>query len=176
MNDDDLVMQEVIEFLEMSDAEFEAMSIDDRKAVVSPEGHERVPKPDFRALSIVELDAQARHRGPHWIAAVYELTDRAAYDDTAARTAAELAKLPLLREERVFHWASATWAVINELLRADSPVARSCACEVFDTIDEAEQADILIWLKASSIELARVEKNNSDKWVRGGYNNVPDSG
>ncbi|MGQ4600445.1 hypothetical protein [Nocardia sp. R6R-6] len=163
MNDDDLVMQEVIDFLEMSDAEFEAMSLDDRKAVVFPEGHERVPKPDFRALSIVELDAHARRREPHWIAAVYELTDRAAYDDAAARTVAGLAKLPLLREERIYHWASMAWAVINELLRADTPVARSCAYEIFNTIDEAEQADILFWLKASSIELARVEKVLSDK-------------
>ncbi|MGV9679786.1 hypothetical protein ACWDSJ_31280 [Nocardia sp. NPDC003482] len=115
------------------------------------------PRPlrDFRRASLGELDALARNREPNWVAAVCELASRA-HDDAAARLVAELAKLPLLRAERLFHWASLTWMVIGELLAADTPVARACARAVFDTLDERDRVDVLFWLR-TSIDEAQID-------------------
>ncbi|MFD7846763.1 hypothetical protein ACFV4K_28000 [Nocardia sp. NPDC059764] len=111
---------------------------------------------DFDALGMPDLMKISREKGPDRNNAVLEIARRASYDDSAARLARDLALLSDLREDRLFHWSSMSWAVLHALLSADTPVSRSCAYEVFYAFYSAEQSDVLFWLKAPSIEEASV--------------------
>ncbi|MEU1206470.1 hypothetical protein [Nocardia sp. NPDC005825] len=117
---------------------------------------------DFEAMDMSDLAKVAREKGIDRNTAVLEIARRAAYDDSAARLARDLALLPELREDRLFHWSSMSWAVLHALLSADTPVSRACAYEVFHAFDTRERSDVLFWLKAPSIEEAQVPRSKPD--------------
>ncbi|MGI5221202.1 hypothetical protein [Nocardia sp. CA-290969] len=123
---------------------------------IDPEGLRDTPPPDLSSMSTQALYDFSISNYVHRGRAVFELLDRAPSDDSAARLVSELAKSPLLREDRM-HRASMTWAVIARLLAAETPVSRSCAYEVFGSLSPGEQDEVLSWLRASRIEDAHPE-------------------
>lgn len=139
------------QFEEPDDLDPEMLALDWDE--IDPEGLRDTPPPDFRSMSVRELYDLSLANYVHRGGAVFELLARAAYDDAAARTAAELGKLPILREDRM-HRASMTWAVISNLLAAETSISRSCAYDVFRTLDRNEQDEVLSWLRVERIEAA----------------------
>jgi hypothetical protein len=84
--------------------------------------------------------------------AVFELADRAKSDVDAAARLGALTRLPLLRDDRLFHHVSLAWSAIVGLLAAETPEARQIAYEAFEALDPDDQRDLLDYLKCSRIQ------------------------
>ena len=103
-------------------------------------------------MSNGELAELAQRGGPYRGKAVFELVDRAASDDDAATRLGDLSRLPGLRDDRVFHLVSLSWAAIIGLLAAETAHSRSVAYAAFRALPAADQADLLAYVKAERIE------------------------
>jgi hypothetical protein len=108
--------------------------------------------PPLGQMSTQEVADLAARGGPYRGGAVFELVDRAPADDEAATRLDHLSRLPLLREDRVFHLVSLAWAAIIGLLAAETPHARRLAYAAFVALDSAEQAKFLSYLRVERIE------------------------
>ncbi|MEU8895748.1 hypothetical protein [Nocardia sp. NPDC048505] len=122
-------------------------------ADIDPTGLRTRPTPAFETMSNAELSALALAGSPHTGSAAFALIDRAPHDDTAARAAGDIAKMPSAQSDR-FNRISLTWSIIAGLLATQTPVARACAYEAFEVLPAAEQAEVLDWLQAPDIRSA----------------------
>src|SRR6266545_2514706 len=100
------------------------------------------PAPATETMTVSELDALARARGPWRGKAVFALIDRIPGDAAAVEVLGDLAKQPAVRNDRM-HLVTLAWAVVQALLAADTPRARALAEGAFDEFDEMEQEKFL---------------------------------
>ncbi|WP_232344442.1 hypothetical protein [Actinoplanes awajinensis] len=98
-----------------------------------------------------QLAELARGRGSQRAPAVLELITRAGRDEIADLLG-ELSRLPLLREDRLFHLVSVAWAAIIGLLAAETPHAREVAYAAYADLPQRDQELLLIYLHAGRIE------------------------
>jgi hypothetical protein len=115
------------------------------------------PAPSTETMTVTELDTLARAGGPWRGKAVFALIDRVPGDTAAVDALGELAKLPVLRNDRI-HMVTLAWAAITGLLAGETPRSRALAYSAFAELGEREQEDFLRSLKASSIEEAHPAK------------------
>jgi hypothetical protein len=114
------------------------------------------PAPATAQMTVGQLDELVRAGGPYRGKGVFALIDRLP-DPGAVETLGQLAKLPLLRRDKL-HMITLGWAAIIGLLAGETPRSRQLAYEAFADLDEREQADFLRYLKAESIEAAHPER------------------
>ncbi|MBM0256003.1 hypothetical protein [Micromonospora sp. 4G55] len=103
-------------------------------------------------MSNEDLTELVQRGGPYRGKAVFELVDRAATDDDAATRLGDLSRLPALRDDRVFHLVSLSWAAIIGLLAAETAHSRSVAYAAFHALPAADQTGFLTYVKAERIE------------------------
>ncbi|MGK5444190.1 hypothetical protein ACSNN7_20560 [Micromonospora sp. URMC 105] len=103
-------------------------------------------------MSNEELTELVRRGGPYRGKAVFELVDRAASDDDAVTRLGDLSRLPALRDDRVFHLVSLSWAAIIGLLAAETAHSRSVAYAAFRALPAVDQTEFLMYVKAERIE------------------------
>jgi hypothetical protein len=115
------------------------------------------PAPAVGQMSTAELDALVRAGGPYRGKAVFALIDRVPGDTAAVEALGELAKLPLLRNDRL-HLVTLAWAAITGLLAAETPRSRALAYEAFAALPGSEREDLLRSWKATTIEQAHPAK------------------
>jgi len=115
------------------------------------------PAPETARMTAAELDALVRAGGPYRGKAVFALIDRTPGDAGAIEALGRLARLPLLRNDRV-HLVTLAWAAIIGLLAAETPRSRALAYAAFAELPGTEQQDLLRSLKAPTIEQAHPEK------------------
>jgi len=108
--------------------------------------------PAVGEMSNAELAGLIEEGHPFRGKAVFELADRARQDIDAATRLGALSRLPLLRNDRLFHHVSLAWSAIVGLLAAETPDARRIAYEAFDALDPADQRDLLDYLKSPRIQ------------------------
>jgi hypothetical protein len=111
-----------------------------------------VPEVSVGEMSVAELTdlAQSRHRSRG--TAVFELARRAGADDAAVIALGRLSRLPVLRDDRLFHLVAQAWAAIIGLLAAETDNARRAAYAAFADLEPADRADLLAYLKVDRIE------------------------
>jgi hypothetical protein len=117
-----------------------------------PEPPPLPPEPAVQEMSVAELKAFVEGRDVYRAKAVFELAARAGTDDAAVAVLGDLSRQPLMRHDRLFHWASLAWAAIIGLLAADTATSRRTAYEAFADLDPADQENLLTYLKVSRIE------------------------
>ncbi|NUO57815.1 MAG: hypothetical protein HOV78_14190 [Hamadaea sp.] len=115
------------------------------------------PAPETGTMTVAELDALARARGPWRGKAVFALIDRIPADSDAVESLGDLARQPIVRANRM-HLVTLAWAVIQALLAAGTPRSRELAERAFAELSPAEQQDFLRYLKAPSIQAANPPK------------------
>lgn len=113
------------------------------------------PEPPVRSMSVGELAALVEARDVYRAKAVLELAARAAADDAAASALGDLTRLPLMRDDRLFHLVSLAWAGIIGLLAAETEHARRTAYAAFGDLEPGDRADLLSYLGVDRIEEAR---------------------
>jgi hypothetical protein len=84
--------------------------------------------------------------------AVFELADRARSDVDAATRLGALTRLPLLRDDRLFHHVSLARSTTVGLLATETEQARQIAYEAFEALDADDQRDLLDYLRCSRIQ------------------------
>ena len=84
---------------------------------------------------------------------MFALIDRIPGDAAAIEALGELARLPLLRNDRI-HMVTLAWAAITGLLAAETPRSRELAYEAFAALPASEREDLLRSWKAPSVEEA----------------------
>lgn len=115
------------------------------------------PAPAVTQMTTSELDALVRAGGPYRGKAIFALIDRLPGDQAAIEALGELAKLPLVRNDRL-HMVTLAWAVITGLLAAETPRSRALAYEAFAALPASEREDLLRSWKAATIEEAHPTK------------------
>jgi hypothetical protein len=110
------------------------------------------PEPSVRDMSVGELTALVVGRDVYRAKAVFELASRARDDDDAVAALAQVSRLAVAREDRLFHWASLAWAAIIGLLAAETPRGRAAAYAAFADLEPADRENLLLYLKADRIE------------------------
>jgi hypothetical protein len=115
----------------------------------TPATETRLPEPPMHDMSVTELDALARGRGTFRARAVLELVRRARTDDAATDALGELSRLPWLREDRVFHLVSMSWAAIIGLLAAHTERCWATAHAAFADLDPGDREALLNYLEGS---------------------------
>ena len=105
-------------------------------------------------MSNAELARLVESEHPYRGKALFELSDRIAYDDDAATKVAMLSRLSSLRQARLFDRVSLAWSGIIALLAAETVHSRAAAYEAFGALEPEEQRDMLDYLEVSSIEEA----------------------
>jgi hypothetical protein len=110
------------------------------------------PEPPVRDLTVGELAGLVERRDVYRAKAVFELAARAAGDEAAAAALERLSRLPVARDDRLFHLVSLAWAAIIGLLAAETPFARQAAYAAFGGLEPADQSDLLAYLRAGRIE------------------------
>jgi hypothetical protein len=114
------------------------------------------PEPPVREMAVGELAALVEGRNVYRAKALFELAARAAQDD-AADALGHLSRLPVTRDDRLFHLVSLAWAAIIGLLAAGTPHARQVAYAAFADLDPRDRADLLDYLQVQRIEDAHPE-------------------
>lgn len=117
---------------------------------LDPDGLRNAPVPDVAELTNEALKILVTQGQAHFGLAALELTKRAATDTEAARIVGRLASLPVVQNER-FHRISMAWTIIAELLGSDTAETRAAAYEAFESLDPAEQHEVLEWLRLPDI-------------------------
>jgi hypothetical protein len=115
------------------------------------------PVPAVGQMTTAELDTLIRAGGPHRGKAVFALIDRVPADAAAVEALGKLAKLPVVRNDRI-HLVTLAWAAITGLLAAETPRSRALAYEAFAALPPPEREDLLRAWKATSIETAHPAK------------------
>ena len=110
------------------------------------------PEPPVRGMTVGELTALVEARDVYRAKAVLELAARAAADDAAASALGGLTRLPLMRDDRLFHLVSLAWAAVIGLLAAETAHARRTAYAAFGDLEPGDQADLLSYLRVDRIE------------------------
>ena len=105
-----------------------------------------------RPRTVGELKALVEAGDVYRAKAVFELAARAGADDSAAAVLGDLSRLPLLRNDRLFHLVSLAWAAIIGLLAAGTDVARRIAYASFADLDPADQRSLLAYLRVDRVE------------------------
>jgi hypothetical protein len=103
-------------------------------------------------MSVAELTDLAQSRHPNRGKAVFELARRAGTDNAAATALGALSRLPMLRDDRLFHLVSQAWAAIIGLLAAETDHARRTAYAAFADLEPGDRGDLLTYLKVERIE------------------------
>lgn len=115
------------------------------------------PAPAVAQMTTAELDALVRAGGPYRGKAVFALIDRLPHDSAAVEALGELAKLPLVRNDRL-HLVTLAWAAITGLLAAETPRSRALAYAAFAALPASEREELLRSWKATTIEEAHPAK------------------
>ena len=110
---------------------------------MTEESPAHIAAPAVGEMSNAELAGLIEEGHPYRGKAVFELVDRATQDIDAATRLGALSRLPLLRNDRLFHHVSLAWSAIVGLLAAETPDARRIAYEAFDPDDLRELLDYL---------------------------------
>ena len=110
------------------------------------------PEPPVKELSAGQLLRLVENRDVYRAKAVFELAARAKTDDAAADALGRISRLPVARNDRLFHLVSLAWAAIIALLAAETPHSRNIAYEATAELGERDQADLLTYLKVARIE------------------------
>lgn len=110
------------------------------------------PEPPVHSMSVGELTALVEARDVYRAKAVLELAARSAADDAAASALGGLTRLPLMRDDRLFHLVSLAWAGIIGLLAAETDHSRRTAYAAFGDLEPDDRSDLLSYLRADRIE------------------------
>lgn len=98
-----------------------------------------------------ELAALASGRGPQRAPAVLELIRHAA-DPEVAEVLGALSRLPILRDDRIFHLVSLAWVAIIGLLASETDHSREVAYAAFGGLPIDDRELLLIYLRVQRIE------------------------
>jgi hypothetical protein len=112
------------------------------------------PSPPVAMMTVGELRAMIERRDVYRAKALFELASRAKTDDNAVAALEQVAQIGFVRNDRLFHLVSLAWAAIIGLLAAETPTARQAGYTAFATLDAADQANLLQYLRVDDIEAA----------------------
>lgn len=124
------------------------------RSLSSPPASPRAAELWVHGMSVAQLKALAWGCTPYRAKAVLELALRARRDDAAVTALGELSQLPPLRESRLFHLVTLSWAAITALLAAETVRSRRVAYARFADLDPDDQQALLLYLDAPTIEQA----------------------